>query len=140
LIKTQPVRQDPPFTYCILHISYSLYILHILLSTSDDELEAPGTEILSVHHVRVTIEVSLVKTVWWKNDVVTKVVDGDIVLDVITNCLPCKAEVVALGGKIKSSFMNHIQWLLVGVVTRWFVLRRAIISNHTIYIILTTLW
>ena len=32
-----------------------------------------------------------------ENDVVTDVVDGDIVLDVVTNCLPCcKAEVVAL--------------------------------------------
>jgi len=30
-----------------LHISYSLYILHNLVSTSDDELEAPGTELLS---------------------------------------------------------------------------------------------
>ena len=48
LIQTQPVRQDPPFAYCILHISYSLYILHNLVSTSDDELEAPGTELLSL--------------------------------------------------------------------------------------------
>ena len=32
---------------CILHISYSLYILHNLLSSSDDELKAPGTKLLS---------------------------------------------------------------------------------------------
>jgi len=48
-----------------------------------------------------------VKTYGWKHDVVTKIVDGDIVLDVVTNCLPtCKAEVVALGGKIKSSSLH----------------------------------
>jgi hypothetical protein len=46
LIQTQPVRQDLPLhiALCILHIHY---ILHNLLSTSDDELEAPGTELLS---------------------------------------------------------------------------------------------
>jgi hypothetical protein len=48
-----------------------------------------------------------VKSFGWKHDVVTKIVDGDIVLGVVTNCLPtCKAEVVTLGGKIKSSSLH----------------------------------
>jgi hypothetical protein len=58
------------------------------------------------HHVNVTIEVSLVKTDGRKQDVVTKIVERYIILDVVTNCLPCKAEVVALGGKIKSSSLH----------------------------------
>jgi len=41
-----------------LHISYSLYILHNLVSTSDDELEAPGTELLSDVCVMVFFVVS----------------------------------------------------------------------------------
>ena len=48
LIQTEPVQQVAPSTYCRLHISYSLYILHNLLSLSDDELEAPGAELISV--------------------------------------------------------------------------------------------
>ena len=47
LIHTQPIQQDTPSTYCILHISYSLYIIHNLLSPSNNKLEAPGTELHS---------------------------------------------------------------------------------------------
>ncbi len=41
------VQQDTPSTYCILHISYSLYIIHNLLLSSDNELKSPGTDLLS---------------------------------------------------------------------------------------------
>ncbi len=54
-----------------------------------------------------------------ENYVVAKIVEADIVLGVVTNCLPCKSEVVALGGKIESSSINYIQFFLVGFVTRF---------------------
>jgi len=62
-----------------------------------------------------------VKTFGWKHNVVTKIVDGDIVLDVVTNCLPThKAEVVALGGKIKSKSLHsrHPEYLPSVLVLR----------------------
>jgi len=56
-----------------------------------------------------------VKTFRRKQDVFTKIVERYIILDVVTNCITfCEAEVVAVGGKIKSSSLHTLDTLSVG--------------------------